>query len=148
MRAARVSVATAAVLAVLGAGAASARQAARVFYLAVHPRQCVIASADPSAKSFRVVPCSDPAHNLEVFAVKHGGWGKKPVSLLRAGTVARTVCLESYRKLTGHAAPSTAGWAFFVPDPGSETKRYGDRVVCGFRAWPNLAPLGRGWHVR
>jgi hypothetical protein len=148
-RATWVWIATAAVLAGLGAGSASARPDARVFYMAALPSQCLIAPTNPAAKSFQLVPCSDPSHNLEVFAVKHGGWGKKTVTLLHAGTVARLVCLASYRKITGHnAAPHASGFAFFIPDPGLEAKRYQDRVVCGYRAWPKLAPLGSGWHVR
>jgi hypothetical protein len=134
-------------LAAMGAASAG-RVDQRVFYLDAHPRQCVIASSDPSAKTFRVVRCSNAAHNLEVFAVRHGGWGRKLPSLRSAGLKARSLCLGSYRLLTGHAAPRTAGWAFFLPDPGAETAKYGDRIVCGYRAWPGVAPLGRGWHVR
>jgi hypothetical protein len=125
-----------------------AQPAGRVFYLAVPPHKCLIASSNPSAKSFSLVGCWNPAHNLEVYAVAHGGWGKRAVSPGVAATRARAVCLTRYRKLTGHGAPRTAGWAFFFPDPGAEARRYGDRVICGFRAWPRLAPLGSGWHVR
>jgi hypothetical protein len=146
---ARAWVAVAAVSAgLLVVGVAFAKQADRVFYLSVHPRQCVIASVDPSVKTFQVVSCSNSAHNLEVYAVKRGGWGKKPPTLRSQGLIARSVCLRSYRMLTGHGPPRTAGWAFHFADPGAEAARYGDRIICSFRAWPQLAPLGRGWHVR
>jgi hypothetical protein len=145
----RLSIAVVVICAALvGTSVASAKQGDRVFYLAVHPRQCLIASPDPAVKTFEVVRCSNAAHNLEVFAVKRGGWGSKPPTPRAAGLIARSRCLTSYRLLTGHGAPRTAGWAFFLPDAGAETTRYGDRIVCGFRTWPTLAPLGTGWHVR
>jgi hypothetical protein len=130
------------------ANSGRAKPAGRVFYLSVRSHECLIASSDPSSKSFSLVSCSNPAHNLEVYAVAHGGWGKRAVSPATAGTSARSVCLTRYRKLTGHGAPRTAGWAFFFPDPGAESRQYGDKVICGYRAWPQLAPLGSGWHVR
>jgi hypothetical protein len=134
--------------ALAGASVASAKQADRVFYLTAHARQCLIASSNPIVKTFQVVPCSNAAHNLEVFAVKHGGWGSKRPSPRSAGLIARSRCLSSYRLLTGHDTPSSAGWAFFLPDEGAETARYGDKIICAFRTWPTLAPLGSGWHVR
>jgi hypothetical protein len=130
------------------ASSGRAQPAGQVFYLAVRPHKCLIASSNPRAKSFWLVQCSNPTHNLEVFAVEHGGWGKRTVSLGTAASRARAVCLTRYRKLTGHGTPLKAGWAFFFADPGAESRRYGDRVVCGYRAWPELAPLGSGWHVR
>ena len=30
----------------------------------------------------------------------------------------------------------------------AQTTRYGDRVVCSYRTWPSLRPLGSGRHVR
>jgi hypothetical protein len=146
---ARISIALALVsAALLGASVGPPNLTNSVFYLAVHQHQCLIAPGEFTAKTFLVVPCSDPAHNLEVYAVEHGGWGHKTVSPHTAGLLARSVCLRSYRQLTGHGTPRTAGWAFFFPDSGSESTRYGDRVICSYRAWPRLAPLGSGWHVR
>lgn len=46
----------------------------RAFYLTVHPRQCLV-TARSSPKWVQVVPCSDPAHDMEVYAIAHGGWG-------------------------------------------------------------------------
>jgi hypothetical protein len=149
LRGARLALVPAMMLgALLCANVGAAREPSRVFYLAVRPHQCLIAHDVPSSKWFLAVPCLDPGHNLEVFAVDHGGWGHRIVTTSFAGTKARSVCLRSYRLLTGHGAPGDVGWAFFFADPGAEAARYGDRVVCSYRAWPNLTPLGRGWHVR
>jgi hypothetical protein len=124
----------------------SAAADGRVFYLGVHAPQCLIAPTDPSAKLFTAVPCANSAHNLEVYAVVRGGWGKA-ATLQSEGLIARSRCLARYRGLVGHGAPSTAGWEFLFADPGAEAARYGDRIVCAFRTWPRLAPLGSGWHV-
>ena len=44
--------------------------------------------------------------------------------------------------------PGGTGWNAYWPDAGAETARYGDKIICNFRAWPSLAALGSGWHVR
>ncbi|HET7449137.1 MAG TPA: hypothetical protein VFJ78_00950 [Gaiellaceae bacterium] len=61
-----------------------------------------------------VVPCSNPAHNLEVYAVGHGGWGHSAPPPQKTA-LARQVCLSAYARITGHALPSTAGWQAFGP---------------------------------
>jgi hypothetical protein len=138
----------AAAAALAAAGGASARQDQRLFYLQVHARQCAIAPARLGAKTMTVVACSNPAHNLEVFAIDRGGWGDRTPSFAFAASRARAVCFASYQRLTHHGPPRTAGWEFLFADPGAEAARYGDKVVCGFRSWPQLEPLGSGWHVR
>jgi hypothetical protein len=131
----------------VGVSAAAAGSARREFYLSAHPRQCLVGTASPGAKTVLVLPCSNPAHNLEVYAIGHGGWAPaNPPSGTYA--IARGVCVGAFIRLTRHALPRTAGWQGFWADPGAETKRYGDRIVCSYRAWPKLRPLGRGWHVR
>ena len=120
----------------------------RVFYLTTHPRQCLIATST-SGKSPLAVPCSNPQHTMEVYAVGHGGWGHHhpPTSKTVLGGVARAICLSAFQRLTGHSLPTNSGWNAFWPDPGSETARYGDKIICSYRAWPRLVALGSGWHV-
>ena len=86
---------------------------------------------------------------MEVFAVAHGGWGHgTPPSAARGYGHARSICLTAFRRITGHAMSGTEGWQAFWPDPGAETARYGDKIICNLRAWPRWQPLGAGWHVR
>jgi hypothetical protein len=129
------------------AGLASSTTSNQVFYLSLRPPECLIAKTIQGTKKVPVVPCSNAAHNLEVYAVEHGGWGHNnpPAD---AYALVRAVCLSAYQRLTGHPLARTAGWQGYWPDPGAETTRYGDRVVCNFRTWPALRPLGSGRHVR
>ena len=136
------------VAALTAAGAASASARGRVFYLSVHARQCLIASTRPSDKTVLVVACSNPAHNLEVYSVGHGGWGHgTPPSPARAYAIAKAICRSAFQLLTGHPVAATSGWFAFWPDPGLETARYGDKIICNLRTWPRFGPLGSGWHV-
>lgn len=130
-------------------GAAMAAASGRVFYLAVHPRQCLIVptSDTGNSKLVLVVSCANPAHNEEIYAVGHGGWGHTPPTAARADAIAKSFCLSSFQRLTGHVMSSREGWLASWPDPGAETARYGDKIICGLRDWPHIAPLGRGWHV-
>lgn len=129
------------------AGIASARHDGRVFYLTVHPRQCLIGSVTKRVKTVNVVPCANSSHQMEVYALGHGGWGRSapPTSTF---PIARSVCMGAFQRLTGHALGRGFAWWAFWPDPGSETARYADKIICSLRAWPQLAPLGSGWHVR
>lgn len=142
-------VVAAAVLSIGVGAAAGARSTVRVFYLAVHARQClVVPTSGKTGKTVLVVPCTDAAHNLEVYAVGHGGWGHNPPpAQAQAYAIARSVCLAAFQRITGHPLSSREGWLASWPDPGAETARYGDRIVCGLRSWPRITPLGRGWHV-
>ena len=134
--------------ALIGLGAASARSSGRVFYLALHPRQCLIVPRSESGKTKLVVPCSNPAHNQEVYAIRHGGWGHHRPPTAKAGyALARSLCLTAFRQLTGRQLAAGEGWWASWPDPGAETARYGDKIICQYRAWPQLRPLGSGWHV-
>jgi hypothetical protein len=127
-------------------GIASAGSATRLFYLAEHPRQCLIVPT--AGKTVVVVPCSDAAHNLEVYAVGHGGWGHAgPPAQAQALAIARSICFSAFQRLTGHAIRTPYGWLASWPDPGAESARYGDKVICGLRTWPHIGPMGSGWHV-
>jgi hypothetical protein len=138
-------------LAVSVAAAAATVSSAAVghpaFYLSVHAHQCLVRDAG-HAKTVMVVPCSDAAHEMEVFAVRHGGWGHgTPPSPARGYALARSICLSAFQRITGHVMARTEGWQAFWPDPGAETARYGDKIICNLRAWPRWQPLGAGWHV-
>ena len=136
------------VLASATAALAASGSGTRVFYLATHPRQCLV-SVKSSPKFVQVVPCADPAHDMEVYAIAHGGWGHAaPPPSTRAVAIARSLCLSAFQRVTGHPLARTQGWNAFWPDPGAETARYGDKVICSLRTWPGLGPLGPGWHVR
>jgi hypothetical protein len=149
----RVCIGVAAVLAACllttlsGVKAASARPQAREFYLSVRVHQCLISGPTTTRKLLPIVPCSDPAHRFEVYAIGHGGWGTTPPSQSTALAVARSVCLGAFQRLTGHPLAATLGWNAFWPDPGAESRRYLDKIICSLRTWPHLAPLGAGWHV-
>lgn len=127
------------------AAIASARGSGKVFYLSVHPHQCLITPV--KTKMVEVVACTDAAHNAEVYAVGHGGWGHAAPSYAKAYAIARSTCLSAFQRITGHPLRVPYGWTAYWPDPGSETAHYGDRIVCTLRTWPHLAALGSGWHV-
>ena len=127
--------------------AADGSAANRVFYLTTHPRECLLTTSASAKRPF-VVPCSDAQHTLEVYAIGHGGWGHHaPPRQDAALGIARSVCVTAFQRITGRALSSTEGWNAFWPDPGAETARYGDKIVCGYRAWPRWVALGSGWHV-
>jgi hypothetical protein len=132
----------------VGLGKAEALKT-RAFYLAVHPRQCLVVPTHGAGKMVLVVSCSDPAHNQEVYAIGHGGWGHHTApAYATAYAVARSFCLSAFQRLTGHQMTRSEGWSASWPDSGVETTKYGDKIVCKFRAWPLMTPLGNGWHVR
>ena len=56
--------------------------------------------------------------------------------------------LVYFQRLTGHPMTASEGWSAFWPDPGAETAKYGDKIICRFRTWPHMNALGSGWHVR
>jgi hypothetical protein len=99
----------------------------------------------------QVVPCSNGAHNLEAYAVGHGGWGHGPVPVYaHAFSLARSVCVPSFQQRFGHAigAGRTGAWGWygFWPDRGAEQAKYGDRIVCSLRRFPAFPAMGRGVH--
>jgi hypothetical protein len=142
---------------VVGLATAAAAQAAaapgkRAFYLTVRPGQCLIAgskSGTGSDKIVLVVPCSDPRHQFEVYATRHGGWGHgrvPPPAIVKL--IMRSVCIAAYRQITGHQMPTGGGWDAFAPDPGAEQARYGDKIICSYVHYPGDSALGAGGHVR
>ncbi|MGH3001430.1 MAG: hypothetical protein ACRDM1_01970 [Gaiellaceae bacterium] len=123
----------------------------RAFYLTVRPGQCLIAGRTSGAgrdKTVLVVPCSDPRHRFEVYAVRHGGWGHgklPPPSTVKL--IMRSVCLAAYQQVAGHPMPAGGGWDAYAPDAGAEQARYGDKIICSYVHYPTLSPLGAGRHI-
>ena len=135
---------------VFAGGAVGVRAATghQVFYLSVGTHTCLVASSHAGTaghKTVTVVPCADPAHNMEVYGIGHGGWGHATPPA-NAAAVLRSTCLGIYQRLTGHPL-RVYGWYGFYPDPGAETVRYGDKMICSLRTYPVVRPLGPGWHV-
>ena len=129
------------------AGPALAAGAKPISYLALHAGECATRSAS-TPKTVEVVPCSNPKHNLEVYAVEHGGWGPgTPPPAPQVAARAQFLCLNAFVIVTGHQLPSGYGWRGFWPDAGSEQKRYGDEVICSLGRYPSLAALGSGRHL-
>lgn len=129
------------------ASAGTSAASSRVFYLAVKRGECGIKTS--SAKAVQVVPCSNPRHTFEVYAIRHGGWGhgtEPPASSIAA--TAQRICLATYTQLTGRSLATPYGYTWSAPDPGREEARYGDKLICSFTHWPQTSvPLGSGWHV-
>jgi hypothetical protein len=126
--------------------ASASTSSVRTFYLNAQVGQCAIFRTS-TPKVLVVVPCSNGRHNLEVYAVAHGGWGQNAVPA-NAYSRVRSICLSAYRHVQGHALHLPYGWQGFWPDPGSEQTHYADKVLCGLTLYPGLRPLGRGRHVR
>ena len=133
------------VLGTLGLAGAST-SSVRTFYLNARVGQCATYRTS-TPKLLLVVPCSNARHNLEVYAVAHGGWGHSAVPASAYSRVG-SICLKAYRHVQGHALRRPYGWQGFWPDPGHEQARYADKVICGVVLYPRLGPLGRGRHVR
>ena len=135
---------TALFLSTLAASLATASVAPKkVFYLQVKVGQCTLR---PHSKLLLVVPCSNPNHSLETYAVAHGGWGTTPPSHSAIVATANSQCRSWFQRRFGHPIPTGYGFEYFFPDPGAETTKYGDRVICALRLWPAYGPMGAGFH--
>jgi hypothetical protein len=117
----------------------------KVFYLELKVGQCALR---PHSKILLVVPCSNPNHSLETYAVLHGGWGSAAPSHSALVRIATSVCRSSFQRRFGHPIRTGYGFEFFFADPGAETKKYGDRVNCSLRLWPSYGAMGAGTHSR
>jgi hypothetical protein len=126
--------------------ASASTGSARTFYLNARVGQCAVFRTS-TPKVLLVVPCSNARHNLEVYAVTHGGWGHTAVPANAYSRVG-SICLKAYRHVQGHALHRPYGWQGFWPDPGNEQAHSADKVICGLVLYPGLGPLGRGRHVR
>jgi hypothetical protein len=147
----RVCVALAAVVA-LGAGASVAAETGRasvagrsVFYLDMRVGQCALLPM--KHKQLRVVPCFDGLHNLEVFTVAHGGWGlAQPPPHRVVLQLAFHVCTWTFLRRFGHLIKPPYGYVAYWPDPGAETDKYGDRMICALDLGASHGPMGQGTH--
>ena len=143
-------VGVAAAIATLAVTATPAGSSARVtgtpvFYLALHAGNCGIWPR--RGKTVRIVACSNATHNLEVYWVGHGGWGRTSTTHAVKFADARARCLSSFQRLYHHAIQSGYGWYAFWPDPGAESAKYGDRTECSLVRYPGELALGPGRHV-
>lgn len=117
--------------------------AGRTFYLDLRPGQCAVYPRQ--GKYLQVVPCSNGAHNLEAYAVGHGGWGHGPVpGHASALAVERSLCSSLFQRRFGHY--SSFGYYGFWPDQGKEQAKYGDKMICSVYRHPSFGPLGPGVH--
>ena len=138
-----VGLATALVCGFTGSLANATVSPQKVFYLELKVGQCALR---PHSKILQVVPCSNPKHFLETYAVMHGGWGRTPPSRSALVSLATSACRSSFQRRFGHAIPAGYGFEYYFPDPGAETRKYGDRVNCSLRTWPSYVALGAGKH--
>lgn len=118
----------------------------RTFYLDLRAGQCAI-GLSASAKYVRVVPCSNPSHDFEVYLVTRGGWlpSTRPSSAIIISR-ARQICLSNFQRMFGGAMKSSFGYRYYYPDAGVETAKYGDRLSCSLTRWPSIGPMGPGTH--
>jgi hypothetical protein len=131
------------VCAVTGSLAAASVAPTKVFYLQLKVGQCALR---PHSKILRVVPCSNPNHSLETYAVMHGGWGNVLPAHSVLVAAATSQCRSSFQRRFGHPIPAGYGFEYFFPDPGGETSKYRDRVICSLRLWPSYGAMGAGRH--
>lgn len=136
-----------ATLAVTAKPAGSSTRAAGkpVFYLALHTGNCGVWPRH--GKTVRIVPCSNATHNLEVYWVGHGGWGKTAATHPVKFADVKARCLAAFQRLYHHAIPLGYGWYGFWPDPGGESAKYGDRTECSYVRYPGEPALGAGRHA-
>ena len=138
-------VGVAAAIATLAVTATPAGSSARVtgtpvFYLALHAGNCGVWPR--RGKTVRIVACSNATHNLEVYWVGHGGWGRTSTTHAVKFADARARCLSSFQRLYHHAIQFGYGWYAFWPDPGAESAKYGDRTAVLARPLPGRARTG------
>ena len=148
MRFARLVLGGVAVLSATAPGLQAAPTASTqtAFYMDVHAGQCIAGFRD-GAKHLQVVPCSNPAHNLEVFTVSHGGWGQGAIPARGAVlAIGRSVCVGTFQRRFHHTIRPGYGWYMFWPDAGKEQLQYGDRVICALVRYPTKSPMGAGFH--
>jgi hypothetical protein len=116
-----------------------------VFYLALHTGKCGVWPR--RGKTVRIVPCSNATHNLEVYWVGHGGWGRTSITQAAEFADVRAHCLSSFQRLYHHSIRRGYGWYAFWPDPGAESAKYGDRTECSLVRYPGQPAMGAGRHA-
>jgi hypothetical protein len=117
----------------------------RVFYLAMRAGDC---TNKVTSKVYVVLSCANAGHQFEVYTVARGGWGKTPPSHSVAFAVAQHLCTTAFQRRYGGPIGTGYGWWAFWADPGAESAKYGDRIVCALVRWPGHPAMGRGTHFR
>jgi len=147
-----VAVGSAVAVVVLGAGTEAGGATLRlslhsrsVFYLRLKAGEC--ARLPMKHKHLRVVPCRNPRHELEVFAVdQHVGWGLDEPPHRIVVRLSFTVCNNAFLRRFGRVITRPYTYVAYWPDPGAETNRYGDRMICALGLPGNHPPMGAGTH--
>ena len=98
-------------------------------------------------KHLRVVPCLNSLHQIEVFAVTHGGWGlAQPPPHRVVVQLSFTVCNNAFLRRFGRVITPPYTYVAYWPDPGAETNTFGDRMICALGLPGNHPPMGAGTH--
>jgi len=127
-----------------GATLGSSAHSRSVFYLDLKVGEC--ARLPMKHKHLRVVRCRNPRHQLEVFAVDHHvGWGLAEPPHRVVVRLSFTVCNNAFLGRFRHLIHPPYGYIAYWPDPGAETRRYGDRMICAL-VGPGKRPMGPGTH--
>jgi hypothetical protein len=153
MTAVRVAVGIVVAVVALGAGAEaggatlrSTSHSRRVFYLNLKAGEC--ARLPMKHKHLRVVPCRNPRHQLEVFAVdQHVGWGLTEPPHRIVVRLSFTVCNNAFLQRFRRVITAPYGYIAYWPDPGAETRKYGDRMICAL-VGPGRRAMGSGTHFQ
>jgi hypothetical protein len=128
-----------------GATFHSAPYSRSVFYLDLKTGEC--AFLPMKHKHLRVVPCLNSLHQIEVFTVTHGGWGlAQPPPHRVVVQLSFTVCNNAFLRRFGRVIQPPYVYVAYWPDPGAETNRYGDRMICALALPGNHPPMGAGTH--
>ena len=146
-----VAVGIAVAVVVLGAGTEAGGATLRlslhsrsVFYLDLKAGEC--ARLPMKHKHLRVVPCRNPRHELEVFAVdQHVGWGLDEPPHRIVVRLSFTVCNNAFLQRFRRVIQQPYGYIAYWPDPGAENRKYGDRMICAL-VGPGKRPMGPGTH--
>jgi hypothetical protein len=145
----RWTIAAAAVTACL-TGVAGAQASGLTFYLDLRPVRCAIKD-DP--KHFLVVPCSLVTHEIEIYAVVHGGWGHRRPSASVASELAHRRCGATFRSLYGNTIDN--GYAWWASGPTVARRRStATGSSAAWRDWSTLRTgrvptgMGNGTHFR
>jgi hypothetical protein len=129
-----------------GATLGSSSHSRSVFYLNLKAGEC--ARLPMKHKHLRVVPCRNPRHQLEVFAVDHHvGWGLTEPPHRIVVRLSFTVCNNAFLQRFRRVIRPPYGYIAYWPDPGAETRKYGDRMICAL-VGPRKGPMGPGTHFR
>jgi len=130
----------------LGATLGASAHSRKVFYLNLRVGEC--ARLPMKHKHLRVVPCANPRHQLEVFAVdRHVGWGLSEPPHRVVVRLSFTVCNNAFLQRFNRVIHQPYGYIAYWPDPGAETRKYGDRMICAL-VGPGKGPMGSGTHFR